>query len=590
MQLFLPGVLVWLALGVSAASWQLGSTEPTPSRVTFTDVTHAAGIDFQLTCGSPEKRYIMEAMCGGVAFVDYDNNGWLDVVLVNGATLEDLRRGTGPTSKLYRNNGDGTFSDVTKKAGLMYQGWGMGVAVGDYDNDGWQDLYLTYFRGAVLYRNNGDGTFRNVTESAGVGNGSRWGTSAAFGDYDNDGDLDLYVANYVELDLEHLPEFGSSAFCQYRGIPVSCGPRGLLGARDRFYRNNGDGTFTDVTVELGIDPGAYYGLGVIWGDYNQDGALDVYVANDSTPSLLYRNNGDGTFTDVGLAAGVALSADGGEQAGMGVDLGDYDNDGWQDLVKTNFSDDTNNLYRNDGQGWFDDVGGSAGYASVSRPLLGFGIRFLDYDNDGWKDLFVANGHVNPQVDAHQFGVTYAQRNLLYHNRKEGRFEEVGLDSGAALKRAQVSRGAASGDFDNDGDLDLLVSNLDGAPALLRNEGGNRGHWIRIKAVGTESNRDGLGARVEVAAGGLTQRDEIRANSSYLSASDSRLHFGLAGATHVDQIVIRWPSGRVDRIQDVEADQELIVQEGRGIVARRPRGRETALPHARPSATQPSVRE
>jgi hypothetical protein len=540
--------------------------------VQFVDVTSEAGIDFHLTCGGPEKLYIMEAMCGGVAFFDYDNDGWMDILLVNGSTLERIRRGESPPSKLYRNRGDGTFADVTAQAGLSHRGWGMGVAVGDYDNDGWVDLYLTYLDGAVFYHNNGNGTFTDRTEAAGVGNNGQWGTSTAFGDYDNDGHLDLYVANYVQIDLEHLPEFGSSVFCQYRGIAVSCGPRGLPGARDRLYHNNGDGTFRDVTEKLGIDPRAYYGLGVVWGDYDQDGHLDVYVANDSTPSLLYHNNGDGTFSEAGLTAGVALSADGAEQAGMGVDWGDYDNDGWLDLVKTNFSDDTNNLYRNSGQGWFDDVGGPAGYAEVSRPLLGFGIRFLDYDNDGWKDIFVANGHVNPQVDAHQFGVRYAERKLLFHNLGNGRFQELGLASGPALAREEVSRGAASGDFDNDGNLDLLVTNLNGSPRLLRNEANPGGHWIRIQAVGSESNRDGFGARVRVLSGGVWQMDEIRANGSYLTASDPRLHFGLGRAQQVDEILIRWPSGTIDKIAKEAANQELVVQEGRGVVERRAPGK------------------
>jgi hypothetical protein len=543
--------------------------------VQFVDVTRAAGIDFHLTCGGPEKRYILESMCGGVAFLDYDNDGWLDILLVNGSTLEDLRRGTSPASKLYHNNRDGTFTDVTAQAGINFRGWGMGVCVGDYDNDGWEDIYITHVGGGVLYHNKGDGTFRDVTAEAGVGNTGRWGTSCAFGDYDNDGYLDLYVANYVDLDLHHLPEFGSSVFCQYRGIRVSCGPRGLPGGRDRLYHNNRDGTFTDVTERLGIDPHSYYGLGVVWFDYDNDGRLDLYVANDSSPSLLYHNNGDGTFTEVGVPAGVALSADGREQAGMGVDFGDYDNDGWLDLVKTNFSDDTNNLYHNNGNGTFDDLGGPAGFAAISGPFLGFGVRFFDYDNDGWKDIIVANGHVNPQVDAYQFGVTYAQRNLLFHNLQNGRFEEVGLRSGAVMRVPKVSRGLATGDFDNDGALDVLISHLDAAPSLLRNEGGNRSHSIRVKTVGSISNRDGFGARVQVVAGGWTQTDEVRANSSYLSASDPRLHFGLGRATRVDQILVRWPSGIIDTIENAVADAELVVAEGRGLIARHPWARSSA---------------
>src|SRR6266568_7858392 len=328
------------------------STSPKPNAISFNDVTRAAGIDFHLTCGSLEKRYIMETMCGGVAVFDYDNDGWMDIYFVNGSTLEDLHAGKCHPGKLYRNNHDGTFTDVSAKSGLNHCGWGFGVAVGDYDNDGWEDLYVTYLDGGVLYHNNRDGTFTDVTAKAGVGNAGHWGTSAAFGDYDGDGHLDLYVANYVDLDLDHLPEFGQGPFCQYRGIPVSCGPRGLKGGRDRLYRNNGDGTFTDVTERLNIDPNAYYGLGVLWLDYDQDGCLDLYVANDSSPSLLYHNNCHGGFDEVGAQAGVAYSADGREQAGMGVDTADYDNDGWPDIVKTNLSDDGNNLYHNDHSGGF----------------------------------------------------------------------------------------------------------------------------------------------------------------------------------------------------------------------------------------------
>jgi enediyne biosynthesis protein E4 len=538
------------------------------SAAQFTDVTRSAGIDFHLTCGSPQKLYIMDSMCGGVAFLDFDNDGFPDIFLVNGSTLEQMRDNSGPTAKLYHNNGNGTFTDVTEKSGLAHRGWCFGVAVGDYDNDGWPDLYITCLMGAVLYHNNGDGTFTDVTAKAGVGNPGRWGTSAAFADYDRDGFLDLYVANYVDLDLQHLPEFGSSLLCQYRGIPVSCGPRGLSGSRDRLYHNNGDGTFTDVTERMGIDPSAFYGLGVIWGDYDGDGWPDVYVANDSTPSLLYHNNAGKSFTEVGLPAGVALSADGREQAGMGVDFGDYDNDGWPDLVKTNFSDDTNNLYHNNGDGSFEDRGGPAGYAAVSTPLLGFGIRFFDYDNDGWKDIFIVNGHVNPQVDAHRFGVTYAERALLFHNLSNGKFEELGLRAGAALKQARVSRGLAVADFDDDGALDLLVSNLDSAPVLLRNTSTGRGHWIRIKLIGTKSNRDAFGARVEVVAGSRKQMDEVRSNSSFESASDPRLHFGLAGATRVDRIVIRWPSGSSEVIENELADQELVIKETSGVISRR----------------------
>lgn len=540
-----------------------GEQREPASTTVFLDVTHAAGIDLHLTCGGSQKLYIMESMCGGVAFIDYDKDGWPDIFLVNGATLEDLKTDKSPASKLYHNNHDGTFTDVTEKAGLAHRGWCMGAAVGDYDNDGWDDLYITCLTGSFLYKNNGDGTFRDVTAQAGVGNLGRWGTSAAFGDYDRDGYLDLYVANYVDLDLNNLPKIGSTLFCQYRGIPVSCGPRGLAGSRDRLYHNNGDDTFTDVTERMNIDANSHYGLGVIWADYDGDGWPDIYVANDSSPSLLYHNNEGKSFTEVAVTAGVAFSDDGREQAGMGVDFGDYDNDGLPDLVKTNFSDDANNLYHNNGDGTFDDRAGAAGFGAVSVPFLGFGVRFLDYDNDGWKDIFVANGHVNPQVDEHAFGITYAQRALLFHNLRDGRFEEVGRRAGPALGQRRVSRGLAVADINNDGALAVLISNLDGAPTLLRNVSKPRGHWINLKLIGTRSNRDAYGARVEIVAGGLKQVDEVRANSSYLCASDARLHFGLGSATRVDRVVIRWPSGLVEKLASLAVDRGTVIREGAG---------------------------
>jgi hypothetical protein len=518
----------------------------------------------------------MESMCGGIAVFDYDNDGWMDILLVNGSTLEDLRANKCHPSKLYRNNHDGTFTDVSAKSGINHCGWGFGAAVGDYDNDGWEDIYITYLDGAVLYHNNHDGTFADVTDKAGVGDTGHWGTSAAFGDYDNDGNLDLYVANYVDLDLDHLPEFGQGPFCQYRGIPVSCGPRGLKGGRDRLYHNNGDGTFTDVTEKLNIDPNAYYGLGVLWLDYDLDGCLDLYVADDSSPSMLYHGDCKGGFTEVGVQAGVAYSADGREQAGMGIDSADYDNDGWPEIAKANFSDDSNNLYHNGHNGEFTDLAGPANFGPVSIPFLGFGLKFLDFDNDGWKDIFVANGHVNPQVDQHSFGVTYAERPLLFHNLKIGKFEELGTNAGAPLARRYVARGAAAADFFNDGTEDLLVSVLDSSPLLLRNQS-KIGHWLRVKTMGVASNHDGFGTRVQIKAGGLTQTAEVRANSSFESASDPRLHFGLGAATRADSIAIHWPSGKMDTLGPESADQELVIQEGHGVLVRRSRVSATSKP-------------
>jgi enediyne biosynthesis protein E4 len=583
--------LCWLLVGLTATL--LSQENPSPKappvapkksshssrEILFADITRAAGIDFHLTCGGPQKLYIMESMCGGIAVFDYDNDGWMDIFLVQGSTLEDLKAGKCHPSKLYRNNHSGTFTDVTAKSGINHCGWGFGVAVGDYDNDGNEDLYITYLDGAVLYHNNGDGTFTDVTAKAGVANAGRWGTSAAFGDYDNDGYLDLYVANYFDLDLDHLPEFGKSSFCQYRGFPVSCGPRGLKGSRDRLYHNNKDGTFTDVTEKLNIDSDSYYGLGVLWLDYDRDGCLDLYVANDSSPSPLYHNDCKGGFTEVGAVAGVAYSGDGREQAGMGIDSADYDNDGWPDIAKANFSDDTNNLFHNDHTGEFTDLAGPADFGPISIPFLGFGMKFLDFDNDGWQDIFVANGHVNPQVDEHSFGVTYAERPLLFRNLKNGKFEEIGQKSGPALSRRYVARGAASADFFNNGSEDLLVSVLDGPPLLLRNKT-HAGHWLRIKTTGTRSNRDGFGARVEVKAAGLTQTAEVRANSSFESASDPRLHFGLGSAARVDSITVHWPSGAVDRIGSLAADQEVTIEEGNGVVRHSFRGVEPAKSRSR----------
>jgi hypothetical protein len=569
LRLRLPLILI-ISLLLAGQAWSQTkpsrSVPPAPT-TSFVDVTREAGIDFHLTCGTLNKRYIMDSMCGGVAVFDYDNDGWMDIYFVDGSTFEDVHSGKCHTGKLYRNNHDGTFRDVSAKSGIAHCGWGFGVAVGDYDNDGWEDLYVTYLDGAVLYHNNHDGTFTDVTEKAGVGNAGRWGTSTSFGDYDNDGYLDLYVANYVDIDLDHLPEFGKGPFCQYRGIPVSCGPRGLKGSRDRLYHNNGDGTFTDVTEKLKIDPDGNYGLGVLWLDYDKDGCLDLYVADDSSPSMLYHNDCRGGFTEVGAEAGVAYSADGREQAGMGIDSEDYDRDGWPDIAKANFSDDTNNLYHDDHDGQFTDMAGPAGFGPISIPFLGFGMKFLDFDNDGWKDVFVADGHVNPQVDGQSFGVTYAERPLLFHNLGNGKFEEIGTKAGAALSRQYVGRAATSADFRNDGREDILMSVLDGSPVLLRNQNTASGHWLRIRLVGGKSNRDGFGAVVEVKAGSQTQRSEARANSSFESASDPRLHFGLASATKVDSITVRWPSGKVDQIGSETADQELVISEAQGVTSR-----------------------
>ena len=528
------------------------------NRIRFTDITEQAGITFK-HISSPEKKYIVESMSGGVALFDYDNDGYLDIYFVNSLTVDLVKSNQKTKSALYHNNGDGTFTDVTDKAGLGNVGWGMGVATGDYNNDGFEDLFVTCLGQNHLFRNNGNGTFTDVTQEAGVGE-SRWSAGAAFLDYDNDGKLDLFVSQYVDFDINHLPEFGKGRTCQYKGVPVQCGPRGLAGAGDKLFHNNGDGTFTDVSKKAGVsDPDGYYGLGVIASDFDQDGWVDIYVANDSTPCFFYHNNGDGTFKEIGFVSGTAVNGDGSEQGSMGVTVGDYDHDGRFDLFKTNFADEYNTLYHNDGGNSFTDVSYAAKVAAVSLPYVGWGTKFFDYDNDGWVDLFVANGHVYPQLQ------NYRERKLLHHNNRDGTFTEVAAQVGSPLMEDRVSRGVAFGDIDNDGDIDLVINDLDGAPQLLRNDGGNANNSVLIKTVGVKSNRDGIGARVTVVSGDLRQIDEVRSGGSYISQSDLRLHFGLEKRTKIDLIEVHWPSGVVDKITDASVNKILTVKEGRGLI-------------------------
>jgi len=526
--------------------------------VRFTDITDKAGIKFTHT-SSPEKKYIVESMSGGVALFDYDGDGYLDIYLVNSLTVDMVKSKQKTRSVLYHNNGDGTFVDVTDKAGVGDIGWGMGVAVGDYNNDGWDDIYVTCLGPNHLLKNNGNGTFTDVTKKAGVGD-PRWSTGAAFVDYDNDGKLDLFVSNYVDFDIDNLPEFGKGRTCQFKGIPVQCGPRGLKGAGDSLYHNNGDGTFTDVSKKAGVlDADGYYGLGVIASDFDGDGLVDIFVANDSTPNFLYHNNGDGTFKDIAFSSGTAVNENGSEQGSMGVTLGDYDHDGRLDLFITNFDDDYNTLYRNDGKGSFTDASYAAKVAAVSLPYVGWGTWFFDYDNDGWADLLVVNGHVYPQLP------TYRQRNFVHHNNRDGTFAEVGAQLGAPFAEKHTGRGAAFGDIDNDGDPDVLINNLDGPPQLLRNDGGNANNSVLIKTIGGKSNRDGIGARIKIVSGELTQIGEVFSGGSYLSQSDLRLAFGLGKRTKVDLIEVHWPSGSVDRIADAGVNKILTIKEGQGIV-------------------------
>ena len=545
----------------------LSGTRPAASAtaVVFTDVTKAAGIKFT-SFSSADKKYIVESMNGGVALFDFDGDGRLDIYLVNSYTVEAaLANRPRPPAALYRNRGDGTFEEVAAKAGVADPGWAMGVAVGDYDNDGFDDLYVTCFGPNRLYHNRRNGTFEDVTAKAGVGD-PRFSTGAAWGDYDRDGDLDLFVANYVDFKLEDLPQFGKGQLCQYRGIPVQCGPRGLSGSGDVLYRNNGDGTFTDVAKAAKVeDPSGYYGLGVMWTDFDDDGWLDILVANDATPNYVYRNNQDGTFREMGLMMGLAVDENGNEQGSMGISIGDYDRDGRLDVVITNFADQYNTIYHKNPDGTFTDVSRATKTADVSMPYVGWGTKLFDYDNDGWLDLMVVNGHVYPQIEGAYPGGMYRQRKLFYRNVRDGMFAEVASSLGAALMEPRASRGAAFGDYDEDGDEDLIVNDLDGPPMLLRNDGGSKaGHWISLKLVGTKSNRNAVGAKVWLKAGGMTQVDEVHSGDSYLSHSDWRLHFGLGAATKVDEVTIRWPGGASEKLTGLSADRALTVVEGRGV--------------------------
>jgi enediyne biosynthesis protein E4 len=532
-----------------------------PAIPTFIERGKEAHLDTVVVSGDPaEKRFLIESVGGGLAVIDYNNDGWMDLYVANGGTIESSRDGKGDQypGALYRNNRDGTFTDVTRAAGVINRYWGKGALAFDFNNDGLPDLYLVNFGPNMLYQNNGDGTFTDVTAKAGVGD-PRWSAAAAAADYDLDGDLDLFVANYLDYDLDHLPVEGK--FCSYRGIPVACGPRGLKGAGDSLYRNKGDGAFTDVSVQAGVsDKEGFYGLATSWGDYDNDGYPDLYVANDTTPNYLYHNNRNGTFTEVGAKAGVAYSEDGREQAGMGVDFEDYNNDGWLDIVVTNFSDDTNTLYRNTGKGFFTDVSVSSGIAEDSYRDLSWGTGFFDFNNDGFKDLFVANGHIFPQVDRYGLKLSYRQQNKLYlNNGKEG-FINVSALAGSAFQVMKSYRGAVFADFNNDGWIDIAVVALDDVPSLLMNQGMPGNHWILINLVGVKSNRFGVGARVTVATEGTTQTREVKAGGSFASSNDPRVHFGLGASTVIQELRVRWPSGQVTTMKQVRADQMLTIEE------------------------------
>ncbi|MBL8292533.1 MAG: CRTAC1 family protein [Bryobacterales bacterium] len=554
---------IWRA-GLVFTFDQLVAGESLPVR--FVNVAREAGLRTRTIFGGEKSnRYLLETTGCGVAFFDYDNDGWLDIFLVNGTRFEsNFPKGSEPTNRLYKNNRDGTFTDVTVKAGLARTGWGQGVCIGDYDNDGNDDLFVSYWGENALYRNNGDGTFTDTAAKAGVttagGKLKRWNTGCAFLDYDRDGWLDLFVANYIDFDPATVP-VPESGLCQYKGLKVACGPPGLQGGRNILFRNNRDGTFTDVSEKAGIwkTPGTY-GLGVLVSDFDNDGWPDIYVANDSSSSALYRNNGDGTFREIAIEAGVAFSADGKTQAGMGVAAADYDGDGRFDIVKTNFAGDTSSLYRNLGGNFFEDQTYKAGLGRNTR-FLGWGVGFLDFDNDGLPDILLTNGHVFPEVGESNVESGYRQRKVLYRNLGDGRFADVSLDGGTGILETVPARGCAFGDFDNDGDIDVVVNCTNDVPQLLRCDGSAGNNWLKVKLVGVKSNRSAIGARVYCKPeGGRKQMEEIRSGGSYLSQNDLRAHFGLGKARTAD-LEIQWPSGHVDRISRAAANQVLKIVEG-----------------------------
>ncbi|NKB68664.1 MAG: hypothetical protein GKR89_16495 [Candidatus Latescibacteria bacterium] len=537
----------------------LGSTVPAiDAQPRFTDQTAAAGIQLRNTFGGQDKQYILEAHGSGAAFFDHDGDGDLDLYIVNGATLETYQMQSGTGNALYKNQGDGTFADITDQAGVGHAGWGAGVAVGDSDGDGRRDLYVTNYGANVLYRAGGDDSYADIAQQAGV-DGDSYSASAAFFDYDRDGDLDLYVANYVVFDATNPPAGQDCVF--FGGLRVYCGPKGMPGAPDRLYMNRGDGTFADVTEPSGVaQANRYYGLGVVPTDFDSDGLLDLYVANDETPNVLFHNQGNGTFKDIALVAGAAYNGDGEEEAGMGVDAGDFDNDGDPDLYVTNFFSETNTLYRNEQSQRFTDITAFAGLGTATLNLLGWGTGFFDYDNDGLLDLFIANGHVYPQVDLLPTGSPYRQPNQLFRNQGNGRFTPV--QAGPGLTVEKVSRGAAFSDYDDDGDVDIFVVDLGDIPTLLRNEGGNQRHWLKVQVVGKGADLDAVGTRIHLRAAGHEQWRTINGSSSYLSYNDIRAHFGLGDQLEVEEVEITWPDGSNYTVTAIPADRLLLVRQGR----------------------------
>jgi hypothetical protein len=547
-----------LPAALAAASGLAQGTAP--EKPLFRDIREEAGITFQHH-SAPEKKFIVESMSGGVAAFDYDNDGRMDLYFVDSLTVDTANDPKAARSALYRNLGGNRFEDVTDKAGVAHPGWGMGLCTADVDGDGYEDLYVTNLGPNRLYRNNRDGTFTDIAPQAGV-TASAWSVGCAFGDYDRDGDLDLFVSRYVKLDLANLPEFGKGKSCEYRGIAVQCGPRGLPGEGDLLFRNEGNGRFSDVSAASGTsDPRGHFGLGAGWFDADQDGWLDLFVANDSTPNQLYINQKNGTFKETAFAAGVAVSEDGAEQGSMGLAIGDYDNSGRFSLFVTNFAEEYNALYHNGGT-FFTDRSFRSKTAAVSLPYVGWGTVFFDYDNDGLQDIIVANGHVYPQLDQARLGASapYRQRRLLYRNNGDGTFEEVAARYGEALMQPRVSRGLAMTDLDDDGRVDLVLNDLDGAPQVLRGVLEPVGHWLWVKAVGKGLNKSAIGAVVRVKAGSLSMQRLVRSGTSYLGQCDKRQHFGLGPNAAADWVEVLWPDQTTTRLENVKADRVLEIRQ------------------------------
>ena len=551
------------------------------SQVTFVDIAEQAGLTVENVWGGLKaKKYIVEAKGSGLAFFDYDQDGWLDIYLTNGVRFDETYEpGKGPTCHLFKNNRDGTFTDVTAKAGLARTGWQTGVCVGDYDNDGWDDLFCAYWGHNVLWKNNGNGTFTDVTQKAGLHEERiRWGSGCTWIDYDRDGLLDLFVCNYIELDTKKVPTPGQTGYCQWKGIPVVCGPRGLPGAMNILYHNNGDGTFTDVSEKSGIlKPGPRYSITAVSYDFDNDNWPDIYVAVDSEPSILFKNNRDGTFEDVAVMAGVAYNEDGQEQAGMGIGVADYDLDGHFDIFKTNFQDDTCDLYKGNGDGTWTDLTFVSGIG-VNTKYVNWGAGFMDYDNDGWPDVFHVTGHVYPEIESFNLDASFRSPRIVFRNMGNGKFKDVSATLGEGVTAKWSSRGSAYGDFDNDGDVDVLILNMNERPSLLRNDGGNKNNWINIKLLGTKCNRTAVGARVRVTVGDRSQMDEVHTGTSVMSQSDLRLHFGLGQAKTIDAIEVKWPTliletkngkqievPQIEKFTNIDVNQFLTIKEGSGII-------------------------